>query len=242
MAYPDYNQILNEIWGWGNESSGMLPWFTLASNIVVGTNPPYNATDFLALYPQFGGVPAEPLGTLDGISGVVTAVSDFTGLATGQAIAGKGIASGSVITDVDEPNSTLTLSKNTTAVGTDVQLTVYVSPVIPLPILNTFIYLATNSILINRYFEAWYHAMGLYIAHYVTMWLDGQANGPGSTAGQLATAGLAMGVKTAKSVGDVSVGYRPNAVFDDWGTWGFTLYGQQLITLAKAWCGPVLVW
>jgi hypothetical protein len=241
MANIDYNDLLNEIWGWGSEEP-VLPFFTLASNILVGTNPPYSATDFYTWFPQYGGVPKTPLGTLDGNTGNVTAVSDMTSLAAGQSVAGIGVPSGTVISSVNVAAKTLVLSQNTTYAGT-VTLTVYVVPIVPLPVLNAYIYLATNSILKVRYCELWPFVMALYIAHYLTLWQQGQAGGPGSTPGQVATAGLAMGIKIAKSVGDVSVSSKPLDTFEDWGSYALTSYGQQLITYAMAvGSGPVLLW
>jgi hypothetical protein len=243
MAFPDYNQTLMEFWGWGNEGPGLLSSLTLASNILIGTNPPYSAADFFAWFPAFGGTPANPLGTIDGISEVVSDVSDLTGLAAGQLIAGTGIASGSVIVANDENAKTLTLSQNTTLAGTNIQLTIYINPAVPLPVLNAYIWLATNSIMQVRYQEMWPFCMALYIAHYVTMWLQGQTAGPGSTPAQVASAGLAMGIRTSKAVGDVSVGMSPISKFDDWGTYALTSYGQQLAMFAMALgSGNMLLW
>jgi hypothetical protein len=205
----------------------------LASNILIGTNPPYSATDFFAWYPQFGGTPAVPQGTLTSGSTSVTAVSSMTGLAVGQAVAGTGIPGGTTIALVSIPGSSLILSNPATYSGI-ITLTVYVAPLVPLPVLNAYIYLATNSILQVRYCEMWSFMMALYIAHYLEMWLQGAAAGPGSTPAQVAAAGLAMGIRIAKSVGDVSVGSQPIGGFEDWGSYALTSYGQQLVTFGKA--------
>lgn len=242
MAFPDYDQILREIWGWGDETLGWLPFLSLASNILVGTNPPYTANDFFGWFPSFAGTPVNVQGTLDGATGVVQGVSDFTGLATGQLVAGNGIQKGSVIQSMDQINGTLTLSLPTTATG-DQTLSIYVSPIVPMSVLNGFIYLASNSILQVRYQEMWPYAMALYIAHYLTMWLNSQGTGPGSTAGQLAAQGLAMGIAISKHVGDVSVASQPLRMPDEFGTYALTSYGQQLATMALAvGSGPVWCW
>ena len=48
---PDYSAFLQQAWGSGYES-GMSPLGS-ASNIVVGSNPPYAAADLYAFYPKF---------------------------------------------------------------------------------------------------------------------------------------------------------------------------------------------
>jgi hypothetical protein len=60
---------------------------------------------------------------------------------------------------------------------------------------------------------------------------------------QIAAQGLAFGLQTSKSVGDVSVGYTTLEALADWGSWNLTVYGQELITLARVvGMGPALIW
>lgn len=60
---------------------------------------------------------------------------------------------------------------------------------------------------------------------------------------QIAAQGLAGGIQTAKSVGDVSVSYQSLASLEDWGAWNLTAYGQQLATMAKVvGAGPMLIY
>lgn len=67
------------------------------------------------------------------------------------------------------------------------------------------------------------------------------ANAPNGV--QIAAQGLAGGIQTSKSVGDVSVGYQALAALDDWAAWGLTSYGQQLATMARViGSGPALIW
>jgi hypothetical protein len=241
MAYPDYEQYLREFWGWGDETVGYLPFLSLASNILVGTNPPYSASDFFLWFPNFAGTPVQVQGTIDGSTAVVRNVSDFTGLATGQYVAGNGIPSGAVIASMDQSNGFLVLSLPTTATGIQT-LSVYTSPVVPISLINAFIYLATSSILQVRYQEMWSYAMALYVAHYLTMLINSQGQ-PGSTAGQLAAQGAASGIAISKHVGDVSIASQPLRMPDGAGTYALTKYGQQLVTMAMAvGSGPVWCW
>jgi hypothetical protein len=67
------------------------------------------------------------------------------------------------------------------------------------------------------------------------------ANAPNGA--QIAAQGLAGGIQTSKSVGDVSVGYQALTALEDWAAWGLTSYGQQLATMAKVvGAGPMVIW
>jgi hypothetical protein len=60
---------------------------------------------------------------------------------------------------------------------------------------------------------------------------------------QIAAQGLAGGIQTSKSVGDVSVSYQALASLEDWGAWNLTSYGQQLATMARViGAGPMVLW
>jgi hypothetical protein len=226
MGWPDFNGLINEIWGVGDDGASFAS-LTCAANIVVGQNPPYSASDFLALFPKWGGAPVAITATTDGTTGVLTAVSSTQGLAIGQLVAGPGIGDGSTILAIG--TTTLTLSQATTAAATGQQVMIYNAMLLPLAIINAYVYLAQNSIFQVRWCEMWAMAMGFFIDHYLTLWARGQASGPNSTAAQAAASGLATGIQTSKSVGDVSVGIQP-LLLDAWGSFALTLSGQQLAT------------
>lgn len=227
MATPDYDVWVQLILGNADGEGASLLSLAGAANIVVGQNPPYSASDFLALFPKWGGTPTAITANTDGTTGVLTNVSSTTGFAIGQLVAGPGIADGSTILTVG--TGTVTLSQATTAAGTGVQVMVYTAMLIPLFIINAYVYLAQNSIFQARWFEMWAMAMGFFIDHYLTLWAIGQASGPNSTVAQAAASGLAMGVKTSKAVGSVSASMQP-LLLDEWGTFALTLSGQQLAT------------
>jgi hypothetical protein len=141
-----------------------------ASGIVIGTNPPYSAADFLGMYPQFD------------------------------------------------------------------------NKCVPEPVLVAYISLASACLVQARWCDMWQVAMGLFIAHYITLYLQTASAPPGSTAAQIAGTGLAFGVKVAKSVGDLSISYQIlEAGLDQWGAYNLTAYGQQLATLANA-VGSGILW
>lgn len=78
---------------------------------------------------------------------------------------------------------------------------------------------------------------------YATWLVQTQTLQSGVTSGaQVAAQGLAIGIQTSKSVGDVSVGYAALSALEDWAAWNLTLYGQQLATMARViGAGPVLI-
>ena len=87
--------------------------------------------------------------------------------------------------------------------------------------------------------------MGLFIAHWLTLFLQTKANADDPVR-NIVNSGLAKGVQTSKSAGDLSVSYDFSAVagdFEGWGTYKLTLFGQQFITLARLCCkGGMVVW
>jgi hypothetical protein len=239
VAQPDYDQYLAEIWGWPNE--GLSGQFTGASNIVIGSNPPYSVADFIVLFPQFGGTPVNITGTLVSGDPTVSSVSSTAGLAVGQLIIGAGIVGGSTIAAIDAGAGTITLSAPASATGSGVALTVYLALLVPLVILNTYITLASASLVQARWLDSWTIGMGWFVAHYLTLLLQAQT-GDGS-ARAVASAGLAIGIKTSKEVGDVSVGISLIDGLKDWGAWQLTIYGQQLATIAAViGMGPMVIY
>lgn len=117
--------------------------------------------------------------------------------------------------------------------------------VIPAAVLTMYVNLANASIQEARWHDAWYVAMGWFIAHFCTLYLQGSA-APGSPAAQVMAAAEARGLKTSKSVGDVSVGidYADIAKdLDGWGSFKMTIYGQQLATMGRLTAqGGMYIW
>lgn len=229
MAQIDYDQLIDEIFGWPDDLSGPFLLLSCASNVFVGTNPPYSATDLFALFPKFGGTPLTPTGTVDGTTATITNVSSIAGLLAGQYLGGFGIPAGATL--VSASGSTVVISAPTTQAGNPVQLTVYANPIIPTAVLNAYIALASAQIMQRRWLGSWTLGMGLFIAHYLTLWAMGQASNA-STAAQIATRGLAIGIQTSKAAGDVSVGSTALSFDEQWGAYQLTIYGQQFATLA----------
>ena len=116
---------------------------------------------------------------------------------------------------------------------------------VPEVVVRAWVKIAHASLNINRYHDLWEVAMGLFIAHYLTLYLQTTAN-PDDPVGKIISAGLAKGLQTFKSASDLSVSYDFTTVAQDfagWGTYKQTAFGQQFITFAKiAGMGGVGVW
>lgn len=86
-----------------------------------------------------------------------------------------------------------------------------------------------------RWHELWREGMRLYIAHFLTLYLEGSAD-ISAGAGGILSAGMASGAVTSKSVGAVSVSYDAKAGTDGlqgWGAFHRTNYGIAFATLAR---------
>ena len=107
--------------------------------------------------------------------------------------------------------------------------------VIPEVILQMYIDLAQASIQQARWRDSWKIAMGWFIAHFATLYIQSitAANSP---AAQVIAAGQAAGLTTSESAGDVSVSIDHNAIaqdLDGWAAWKLTIFGQQLATMGR---------
>lgn len=105
---------------------------------------------------------------------------------------------------------------------------------IPVPVFNLFLAMANNSIKYDRYKSTWQYIMGLYIAHYCTLFLQTQSGVPGAQAALQGA--MPKGIAQSKSVDGLSISYDfmdLQSDFAGYGTYKLTVYGMQLITLTK---------
>lgn len=217
------------------------------SNLVVGTGIPDGTV--------ITGVTTTPIdATGDLLAGqyVILNVSSTAGMIVGQPIAGPGIGGCATIAAVGAnsitlsqsptadgvgvglmvTSSTITLSNAATQSGS-VTLAVYSAPPVAPAVIQLFINLANASLMSSRWREAWPLAMGLYVAHFLTLFVqsDGLAT---STPGQIVTSGMQVGILTSQSADGVSMGSQPVTGLASWGAWTTTTYGTQLATIARA--------
>ncbi len=102
-------------------------------------------------------------------------------------------------------------------------------------IIEMYIGMADAVVKESRWRKQWKFAMGLFIAHFLTLYLQSLADA-NSTAAQVVAAGQTRGLMSSKSVGDVSVSYDFSTIaqgLDGWAAWNLTTFGQQYATLAR---------
>lgn len=111
----------------------------------------------------------------------------------------------------------------------------FLGEAVPDVVLEMHLELAHHAIKEARWHSYWKMAMGLFIAHFATLWAMGTAQ-PNSTAADVVSAGEARGLVTSKSAGGVSISVDYNTItsgLSGWAAWNATQYGTQLATLAK---------
>lgn len=108
------------------------------------------------------------------------------------------------------------------------------NPSIPAAFFNLVLAMADKAIKYDRFKGQWKYFMCLYLAHYFTLFLQTQK---GDADAQKALQGaMPIGVATSKSVDGLSISYDLMGMTDDlngYGTWKYTIYGQQLVTLTR---------
>jgi hypothetical protein len=116
---------------------------------------------------------------------------------------------------------------------------------VPRPVLKMYRDLADEAIRESRWRAYWKVAMGLFIAHFATLWAQSAAD-PTGDAGGVLKAGAARGLVASKSVDSVSVSMDYSLLTQDmagWAAWKLTVFGAQLITLARmAGKGGMQIW
>jgi Protein of unknown function (DUF4054) len=244
---PNWTAILESWWGPEGDSGPILPLAAIAaaSNVVVGTNPPYYIQDFFANYPMFGGATQNAPSVTTTLGNAVATIATLPaapGLVPGSPVAGVGIPDGTTIISVTGTGPyNITLSNQATASGTTA-LTVWNASPFPIFVILLYIALATACLVQARWDAQWVIAMGLFVAHYLTLWARADANPTGNLY-QIAASGLAFGIQVSKSVGDVSVGYEAVPYMEIWMAWNLTQYGQLLATMAAiVGAGPMMLY
>lgn len=107
--------------------------------------------------------------------------------------------------------------------------------IIPQAIQEMYLGLADACIKEVRWHGAWQIAMGWFIAHFLTLYVQGMAD-PNSGAAGVINTGKTLGLETSKSVGDVSVSIDYNTLasgINGWAQWKTTKFGQQLAGMGR---------
>lgn len=106
---------------------------------------------------------------------------------------------------------------------------------LPPAMLSEIIRMANAAVQPDKWLESWRYAVGLYVAHYATLYLRTYAQSS-SNAETAAATGALVGIVKQAQLGDASVSYDTSAVTQgtaDWGDLNATTYGQMLANRAK---------
>lgn len=106
---------------------------------------------------------------------------------------------------------------------------------LPDVLLKEIVKMANVSIQPDKWLDSWHYAVGLYVAHYVTLFLRTYSESS-PTAAQAAASGALVGVVKSATLGDSSVTYDTAALTagtESWGDLNATTYGQMLANRAK---------
>lgn len=106
---------------------------------------------------------------------------------------------------------------------------------VPQIVAQMYLDLADASIKEVRWHKSWQIAMCNFIAHFLTLYLEGTTDPTSGAAGVL-EAGKAKGLDTSVSVGGVSVSTDYSLIantVNGWAQWQITTYGQQLSSIGK---------
>ena len=100
--------------------------------------------------------------------------------------------------------------------------------------LQPYIDMASSVVREARWHSLWRLGMALFIAHFVTLFLDMPASGASSD--EITGSAKSGGLISSESTGGVSVSYDHSSAATDltgWGAWKLTSYGVQFATLAR---------
>lgn len=106
---------------------------------------------------------------------------------------------------------------------------------VPQVVQEMYLNLANACIKETRWHSSWPLAMGWFMAHFLTLYVQGMAD-PNGGAATIINTGKTLGLETSKSVGDVSVSIDYNTLangINGWAQWKTTKYGQQLAGVGR---------
>ena len=171
----NFNGWLSSTWGAGQEFSVVCAGFYGASNFVFGQNPPYYLDDFKSIYPKFFGLPTALSGCVSMLGSTTIAVPNMNGLDYGQFVQAFGVfPKGTVIVGLG--NNTITLNNAALVDSSNFTVNVYQFSPIPTGVILMYLNLAVASLVQARWQEMWFQAIGLFIAHYCTLYAKSDAS------------------------------------------------------------------
>ena len=118
------------------------------------------------------------------------------------------------------------------------------APVIPDAVMDMFLELTNEVVSEQRFGAMWEYACGLYLAHMLTMWMQGNVP-EGSDPTDIVATGSSIGAVTSESADGVSYSLDTSAVQDlsGWADFKLTRFGVMYASIAKRLAkGGMYVW
>lgn len=118
------------------------------------------------------------------------------------------------------------------------------APVIPQAVMDMFVALTNEVVSEVRFGKMWEYACGLYLAHMLTLWMQG-AVPEGSDPADIVASGSSIGTVTSESADGVSYSLDTSAVQDlaGWADFKLTRFGVLYASIAKRLArGGMYVW
>jgi len=171
---PNFDAWLQTAWGMGSEFGiiGLIAGPGMIG-LSFGQNPPYYLDDFLSNCPQFFGPPTAFAGATLVTGQTTIALPSTTGLATGQFVQVPGMPQNTLVTAVTPTQ--ITVSNVAVSDQSNVNLTAYLTPPVSITIIQLYLNLAYASLVQCRWVEQWTVAMGLFISHYLILYMQSSA-------------------------------------------------------------------
>lgn len=107
---------------------------------------------------------------------------------------------------------------------------------IPEEVLEMFLQFAHSCVKKARYHGAWEYCISLFVAHFLTLYMQSMVDPEYADATSVIAAGQSKGLLASKSVEGVSYSYDFSTAMQDldgWAAWKLTTYGTQFATMAK---------
>lgn len=110
-------------------------------------------------------------------------------------------------------------------------------PIVPVEIIQMFVDIANEIVAECKYGEKmWRYLMGLVVAHFLTLYINGYYPDGSATPGDATAGGSVLGLSRSATLGDASVTFDNDLSVGGvagWGTWNATSYGQIYSSLAR---------
>ena len=136
---------------------------------------------------------------------------------------------------IKKPNNSTYTSEQFLAVYPQFATVVDGAPVVPSAVLDMFIDLTNEVVSEQRFGKMWEYCCGLYAAHMLTLWMQGNVP-DGSSADDIVAAGSSIGTVTSESADGVQD-------LSGWADFKLTRYGVLYASIAKRLCkGGMYIW